>query len=174
MTNDLTTEAHLPTHEDYMRLAMQEAGMAAQNDEVPAGCVIVDLAAPLRTATAIIARAHNETQGLRNPTAHAEILAISRAAAALGNWRLTQTAIYITKEPCAMCAGAIILARIPLVVFGVPDPLRGGQSVFTILTHAQLNHRCEIVSGILETPCRDQLQSFFRERREAPSGAPPD
>ncbi len=94
------------------------------------------------------------------------MLAITQAAAALGDWRLTGTILYVTKEPCAMCAGAIVLARVPLVVYGVPDPQRGGaQSVFNILNHPNLNHRCEVVAGVLEQPCRDLLQQFFRERR---------
>jgi tRNA(adenine34) deaminase len=154
-------------HEDYMRLALREAERAAQAGEVPAGCVIINTA-PGRAhpVGAAIGRAHNQTELLKDPTAHAEVLAITQAAAALGDWRLTGTILYVTKEPCAMCAGAIVLARVPLVVYGVPDPQRGGaQSVFNILNHPNLNHRCEVVAGVLEQPCRDLLQQFFRERR---------
>jgi tRNA(adenine34) deaminase len=113
----------------------------------------------------MLARAHNQTEMLKDPTAHAEILAITQAAAALGDWRLTDTILYVTKEPCAMCAGAIVLARIPLVVWGLSDPKRGGHSVFSILNHEGLNHRPEIVAGVLESECREMFQSFFREKR---------
>jgi len=151
-------------HQKYMRLALLEAERAAEAGEVPTGCVIVrmpkDAASPK-----IIARAHNQTEMLKDPTAHAEILAITQAAAALGDWRLTDTILYVTKEPCAMCAGAIVLARIPLVVWGLSDPKRGGHSVFSILNHEGLNHRPEIVAGVLETECREMFQAFFREKR---------
>jgi tRNA(adenine34) deaminase len=154
-------------HEFYMRIALREAAAALEEEEVPAGCVIVRIdpaAAPQRVE--LIAKAHNQTERLKDPTAHAEILAIGQAASAVGDWRLTNTILYVTKEPCAMCAGAIVLARIPTVVFGVPDPQRGGAvSVFNILNHPQLNHRCEVVSGVLEEDCRLLLQSFFRQRR---------
>jgi len=154
-------------HAFYMRMALGEAAAAMEEGEVPAGCVIVRVdreASPAKAA--LIAKAHNQTERLKDPTAHAEILAITQAAAALGDWRLTNTALYVTKEPCAMCAGAIVLARIPTVVFGAPDPQRGGAvSVFNILSHPWLNHRCEIVAGVLEDECRSVLQSFFRRRR---------
>ncbi|MFZ4394237.1 MAG: tRNA adenosine(34) deaminase TadA [Kiritimatiellia bacterium] len=157
-------------HEHFMRLALREAARAAETGEVPAGCVIVArpagaLAPPL--AAHVLARAHNQTELLQDPTAHAEMIAITQAAAALHNWRLTDTILYVTKEPCPMCAGAIVLARIPVVVFGVPDPKRGGAvSVFNILAHPNLNHRPEIISGVLEGECREILQGFFREIRE--------
>ena len=96
------------------------------------------------------------------------MIAITQAASAYGDWRLTNTTLYVTKEPCAMCAGAIVLARIPKIVFGVADPKRGGAvSVFNITQHPDLIHRCEIVSGILEDECRGILQSFFRAKRQA-------
>lgn len=152
-----------------MRLALREAARAAEAGEVPAGCVIVqkpkDVAAPPISAH-VLARAHNQTELLKDPTAHAEMIAITQAAAALQDWRLTDTILYVTKEPCPMCAGAIVLARIPLVVFGVPDPKRGGAlSVFNILNHPNLNHRPEVVAGVLAAECRDALQQFFREKR---------
>ncbi len=151
------------THDYYMQLALREARVSAENGEVPVGAVIV------RQGT-VIGRAHNQVELLKDPTAHAEMIAITQASAAVGDWRLQETAVYVTKEPCPMCAGAIVLARIPLVVFGVSDPQRGGaMSVFNILNHPQLNHRPVIVSGILENECRDMLQGFFRERRK---GAP--
>ena len=157
-------------HEHFMRLALREAARAAEAGEVPAGCVIVarpkDLLGP-PAAAHVLARAHNQTELLKDPTAHAEMIAITQAAAAVCDWRLTDAILYVTKEPCPMCAGAIVLARIPLVVFGVPDPKRGGAvSVFNILAHPNLNHRPEIVSGVLEVECRDILQGFFRARRE--------
>jgi tRNA(adenine34) deaminase len=154
-------------HEGFMRQALRQAVLAAEDGEVPAGCVIVNRAARGEWAAgAVIGRAHNQTERLKDPTAHAEMIAITQAAGALRDWRLTDTVLYVTKEPCAMCAGAIVLARIPTVVFGVPDPKRGGAvSVFTILNHPALNHRCEVVSGVLADECRALLQDFFRERR---------
>jgi tRNA(adenine34) deaminase len=168
-----------------MREALREAMKAAEGGEVPTGCVIVrpcsGVAVQHQVGTAlravrggfgetalpgkIIARAHNQTELLKDATAHAEILAITQASAALGDWRLTDTILYVTKEPCAMCAGAIVLSRIPLVVWGFSDPLRGGHSVFSILNHDGLNHRPEIIAGVLETDCREMFQAFFRERR---------
>ncbi|MEI8138972.1 MAG: tRNA adenosine(34) deaminase TadA [bacterium] len=152
-----------PTHEHYMQLALREAQLSADSDEVPVGAIIVK-------AGAIIGRAHNQTELLKDPTAHAEMIAITQAASAVGDWRLTDTVLYVTKEPCPMCAGAIVLARIPMVVFGVADPLRGGAvSVFNILNHPQLNHRPVVIQGILESPCRTMLQDFFRKKRSAKS-----
>jgi tRNA(adenine34) deaminase len=153
--------------ERYMGLALQQAVRAAEDGEVPTGCVIVNGAA--RGALepgAVIGRAHNQTERLKDPTAHAEMIAITQAAAAVGDWRLTDTVLYVTKEPCAMCAGAIVLARIPKVVFGTADPRRGGAvSVFPILDHPALNHRCTVLQGVLEAECRAVLQAFFREKR---------
>ncbi|MEI8121742.1 MAG: tRNA adenosine(34) deaminase TadA [bacterium] len=147
-------------HDHYMQLALQEARLSADADEVPVGAVIIK-------EGAVIGRAHNQTELLKDPTAHAEMIAITQAATAVGDWRLTDTILYVTKEPCPMCAGAIVLARIPVVVFGVADPLRGGAvSVFNILNHPQLNHRPEIIQGILEDPCRTLLQDFFRRKRK--------
>ncbi len=148
-------------HEYFMQLALREAQRSADADEVPVGAIIVK-------DGAVIGRAHNQTELLKDPTAHAEMIAITQAASAVGDWRLTDTLLYVTKEPCPMCAGAIVLARIPVVVFGVPDPKRGGAvSVFNILNHPQLNHRPEIIQGILEEPCRAMLQDFFRKKRLA-------
>lgn len=151
-----------------MRLALREAAKAAASGEVPAGCVIVDRPADPQAPPAaahVLARAHNQTELLKDPTAHAETIAITQAAAARQDWRLTDSILYVTKEPCPMCAGAIVLARVSMVVWGVPDPLRGGASVFGILNHAKLNHRPEVVSGVLAEECRAQLQGFFRARR---------
>ena len=154
------TDDTILTHEYFMQLAIAEAVRAGDAGEVPVGAVI-------RRGNGLIARAHNQVELLKDPTAHAEVLAITQAAEAVGDWRLEDTTLYVTKEPCAMCAGAAVLARIPRVVFGIPDPQRGGAvSVFNILSHPNLNHRCEIVSGILETPCKALLQDFFRARRD--------
>jgi tRNA(adenine34) deaminase len=152
-------------HVRYMQMAIRQAVDAMEEAEVPAGCVIVHY--PAGAPARVIGLAHNQVETLKDPTAHAEILAITQAAAALGNWRLTDTVLYVTKEPCAMCAGAIVLARIPTVVFGAYDPKRGGAvSVFNILNHPQLNHRCEVIAGVMEPDCRTLLQEFFRARRE--------
>lgn len=153
-----------------MELALREAAKAAELGEVPAGCVILGQSpdsATLRhpSLAPVLGRAHNRTETLKDPTAHAEMLAITQAAAALGDWRLTDTVLYVTKEPCPMCAGAIVLARIPLVVFGMPDPRRGGISVFNILAHQGLNHRAQVIGGILEERCREQFTGFFRDLR---------
>lgn len=144
----------------YMRMALREAERAAEAGEVPCGAIIV------KDGT-IIGKAHNQTELLKDPTAHAEILAITQAAAALENWRLTDAVMYVTKEPCPMCAGAIVLARLKKVIWGCDDPKRGGaRSKFEILDHADLNHRVEIQTGVMEAECKSLLQDFFRERRK--------
>ena len=157
----------LPAHEHFMDLGLSEARKATEAGEVPAGCVIVNTAVDREIPVgAVIGRAHNQTELLKDPTAHAEMIAITQAASTIGDWRLTDTILYVTKEPCSMCAGAIVLARVPLVVYGVPDPKRGGAlSVFNILDHPNLNHRCEVVTGVREEACREVLQAFFRARR---------
>ncbi len=166
-----------------MRLALAEAAAAADLGEVPAGCVILDLpaaGAPFRhpSLARVLGRAHNRTETLRDPTAHAEMLAITQAAEARGDWRLADAVLCVTKEPCAMCAGAIVLARIPYVAYGVADPRRGGQSVFGILDHAALNHRAGLFGGVLEARCREQLRDFFQRCRDGrvakPRGRPAD
>ncbi|HQQ05320.1 MAG TPA: tRNA adenosine(34) deaminase TadA [Kiritimatiellia bacterium] len=144
----------------YMRMALRQAEAAAEAGEVPVGAVIVHNGE-------VIGRAHNQVELLKDPTAHAEILAITQAAQALGDWRLLDTVLYVTKEPCPMCAGAIMLARIPKVIWGVDDPQRGGAvSVFNILNHKNLNHRAECVRGLMEDECRAVIQGFFRSRRQ--------
>jgi tRNA(adenine34) deaminase len=155
------------THEYFMGLALREAERAADAGEVPTGCVIAEiptdeLAGPPR----ILGRAHNQVELLKDATAHAEMIAITQASCSRGDWRLTDTVLYVTKEPCAMCAGAIVLSRIPRVVFGAPDPRRGGAvSLFRILSAPELNHQAEVISGVLEAECRSVLQAFFRARR---------
>ena len=143
----------------FMRQAIRQACMAADAGEVPIGAVIVK-------DGNILAQAHNQTETLKDPTAHAEILAITQAAAALGDWRLEGATLYVTKEPCPMCAGAIVNARISMVHWGVSDPKRGGaDSCFKILQSDCLNHRAAFAPGLLEEECREILVTFFRERR---------
>ncbi|MFH1011301.1 MAG: tRNA adenosine(34) deaminase TadA, partial [bacterium] len=130
-------------HERWMREALAEADKAEAVGEVPIGCVVVH-------GVSIIGRGHNQTEMLQDPTAHAEMIAISAAAASLCSRRLEDCALYVTLEPCVMCAGAIVLARIPLVVFGAMDPKAGASgSLFRILEDERLNHRCQIISGVL-------------------------
>ena len=145
--------------EKWMEMALREAQKAADDGEVPTGCVIVD------GEGRILGRAHNQTEGLTDATAHAEMLALSAAFAAKGNWRLTGCRLYVTKEPCPMCAGAIILARVDKVIWGVGDPKRGGSTVFDIFRHPGINHHPAILEGVLEAPCKAVLQDFFRKRR---------
>jgi len=147
------------TDELYMAMALREAERAAAAGEVPCGAVIVK-------DNVIIGKAHNQTETLKDPTAHAEILAITQAAATLENWRLNEAVMYVTKEPCPMCAGAIVLARLKKVVWAVDDPKRGGaRSKFEILDDTDLNHRVDMQTGVMEKECKALLQGFFRERR---------
>ncbi len=154
--------------EYWMRQALREAEKAAEAGEVPLGCVIVeppeDTSAPPASAR-LLARAHNQTETLTDSTAHAEMLALSAAFAARGNWRLTGARLYVTKEPCPMCAGAIVLSRVDAVVWGVSDPKRGGGTEFGIFGHKGMNHHPEVIQGVLEGPCREVLVDFFRRRR---------
>jgi tRNA(adenine34) deaminase len=152
----------------FMAMALREAEKAAADGEVPTGCVIIEPPAGGADHPAqcrILARAHNQTEGLTDATAHAEMLALSQAFAAKGNWRLTGCRLYVTKEPCPMCAGAIVLARPPVVVWGVSDPKRGGATVFDIFRHPGINHHPEVTTGVMEAPCKAVLQNFFRKRR---------
>jgi tRNA(adenine34) deaminase len=146
-------------HTTYMRRALREAEAALAEDEVPVGAVIV-------RAGEVIASARNGREQLRDPTAHAEMVAITQAAAAIGDWRLEGCTLYVTLEPCPMCAGAILQARIPTVVFGALDPKAGAvQSLYELLTDARLNHRCEIIPGIMAPECGEILTRFFAEKR---------
>lgn len=157
----------------FMQMALREAERAAEDGEVPTGCVIVEPAAaedgafdPDPMSARILARAHNQPEMLCDATAHAEMLALTAAASAKGAWRLSGTRLYVTKEPCPMCAGAIVLARIPTVVWGVSDPKRGGGTVFNIFGHPGINHHPEVVTGVMENESLAVLQDFFRCRRE--------
>ena len=145
--------------ESFMEIALREAEKAREAEEVPIGCCIVH-------DGRVIARAHNQRETLNDPTAHAEMVAITQAAEALGDRRLVGTTLYVTLEPCPMCAGAIVLARIPRVVYGVRDPKAGAaRSLYEILDDGRLNHRAEVVEGVLADRCREVLQEFFRHRR---------
>ena len=155
--------AAMGSDEFYMDLALEEARMAATDGEVPTGCVIVD------SDGVVLARAHNRTEGNVNATAHAEMLALDAAFKARGNWRLTGCRLYVTKEPCPMCAGAIVLARPAVVIWGCSDPKRGGSTAFGIFRHPGINHHPELVAGILEEPCTRILKDFFRARRKGTS-----
>jgi tRNA(adenine34) deaminase len=143
----------------YMQLALKQAEAAAAADEAPIGAVIV-------CGDRVLASARNEREALRDPTAHAEMIAITQAAAALGNWRLEGCTLYVTLEPCPMCAGAIVQARIPRVVFGAVDPKAGAvRSLYRLLEDPRLNHRAEVVEGVLAEPCGRLLSEFFRGKR---------
>ena len=143
-----------------MREALRQAAKADEADEVPVGAVVV-------RAGKIIARAYNQVELLKDATAHAEMLALTQAEAAVGDWRLTDCDLYVTKEPCAMCAGALVHVRIQRVVFGCADPRAGAAgSVINLLQLLSLNHRCEITSGVLQNDCAAILQNFFREKRD--------
>jgi tRNA(adenine34) deaminase len=142
-----------------MRLALYEAQAALEENEVPVGAVIV-------YHGRVIASAHNQREQLRDPTAHAEMIAITQAAESLGTWRLDGCALYVTLEPCPMCAGAILQARIPLVVYGAPDPKAGAvDTLFRLLCDPRLNHRCQTVSNVLGDQCGQILTRFFQHQR---------
>ena len=142
-----------------MREALRQAQKASDAGEVPVGAIVV-------LAGKIIGRAHNQVELLKDATAHAEMLALTQAEAAVGDWRLTQCDLYVTKEPCPMCAGALVHTRVRRVIFGCTDAAAGAAgSVINLLQMPTLNHRCEILGGILQTECAVILQNFFRKRR---------
>jgi tRNA(adenine34) deaminase len=152
-------ESGSKAHEEGMALALEQARRAEAHGDVPIGAAILHDGEPL-------ALAGNERELRRDPTAHAEILAIRAAAEALGGWRLPGTVLYVTLEPCAMCAGAIVLARIPSVVVGAPDPKAGAAgSVLDVLAEPALNHRPELIAGVREAECATLLREFFETRR---------
>ncbi|MEA5022748.1 tRNA-specific adenosine deaminase [bioreactor metagenome] len=146
-------------HQDYMRLALEEAEIAFAQGEVPIGAVVVH-------KEEVIAKAHNEKELRQDPTAHAEVLAVQRATQALGIWRLSEATLYVTLEPCPMCAGSLVQARLKTLVFGAAD-LKGGAvgSVTNVLDVNRWNHRVEVVAGILEEECAQILKDFFRKLR---------
>jgi tRNA(adenine34) deaminase len=148
-----------PRDEYFMRLALREAERAAEHDDVPIGCVIAH-------DGEVLAAAGNERELRDDPTAHAEVLAMREAGRALGSWRLSGTAMYVTLEPCAMCAGAIVLGRVPRVVYGAPDPKAGAAgSVFDVLAEPRLNHRPDVAAGLLAEDSANLLRNFFALRR---------
>lgn len=146
-------------HRSYMELALREAEAAFEAGEVPVGAVIVH-------DGVLIARAHNQRETLRDPTGHAEMIAITQAAASLDSWRLDDCRLYVTLEPCPMCAGAIVQARLPLVVYGTADPKAGAcHSLYSITTDPRLNHRAEVIRGVLAERCGAILTEFFARQR---------
>jgi tRNA(adenine34) deaminase len=150
---DLQSDAY------FMSEALRMAVRAYQAEEVPIGAVVA-------RGGRIIARAYNQVELLKDATAHAEMLAITQAEAAIGDWRLTDCDLYVTKEPCPMCAGALVHVRIRRVIFGCPDP-RGGAAggLLNLLQNPALNHRCDITVGVMAEECANLLQNFFREKR---------
>jgi len=153
------TRGQFPKDEYYMRLALREAAQAAEHDDVPIGCVIV-------LGDEVIAAAGNERELRQSPTAHAEMLAIEEAARHIGHWRLLDTTMYVTLEPCPMCAGAIVQARLPRLLFGAADDKAGASgTLYDITNDARLNHRVEVSGGLLADASVALLQSFFADRR---------
>lgn len=147
-------------HEDLMRQALREAELAFAEDEVPVGAVILHKGR-------VIAAAHNQREALRDPTAHAEMVAITQAAQSLQSWRLEDCVLYVTLEPCLMCAGAILQARIPLLIYGTTDPKAGAvHTLYRALSDPRLNHQTQVVSQVLAGPCGDILSRFFQRQRK--------
>jgi len=154
-----------PFHLEHMAMALDEAHAAADEDEVPVGCVIISL------ERGMIARAHNQREMLKDPTAHAEMVAITQGSASLQSWRLENCILYVTLEPCPMCAGGIVLARIPMVVYGCTDPKAGAcDTLYQITSDSRLNHRCQVVGGVLADRCSAILSDFFAAKRRLGKG----
>lgn len=151
-----------------MRLAIDQARLAESHADVPVGAIVM-------LDGQVIAARHNERELTGDPTAHAEVLAIRDAAEAIGLWRLDGCTLYVTLEPCAMCAGALVNARVPRVVYGATDPKAGaGGSLMNVLADPRLNHRCDVTSGVLDDECGAMLKSFFASRRKSGSAAAAD
>jgi tRNA(adenine34) deaminase len=147
-------------HEIYMKMALRQAEEAFSEDEVPVGAVILH-------GDRVVAAAHNQREQLHDATAHAEMIAITQAAEAIGDWRLEACTLYVTLEPCPMCAGAVLQARIPLVVYGAADPKAGAvTSLFQLLGDDRLNHRAQVIPGVLAEPCGEILTRFFAKQRQ--------
>ena len=145
--------------EHWMRFALDQAMQAFEEREVPVGAVIVQ-------GGRIVGEGHNQRETLNDPTAHAEMIALTQAAETLGSWRLLDCTLYVTLEPCPMCAGAIVQARIPRVVYGTPDPKAGAcHSLYQITSDPRLNHQVLVTAGVLQDQCRQILQDFFAEQR---------
>jgi len=161
MTQDFFGELD-PTimHQRYMKMALREAEVALEEGEVPVGAVVVH-------EGKIIGRGHNQRETLKDPTAHAEMIAITQASASLESWRLKNCSLYVTLEPCSMCSGALVLSRIPTLVYGAPDPRAGAcGSVLNIFQESQFNHQGLIIPEILAEECRGILADFFRRKRQ--------
>jgi tRNA(adenine34) deaminase len=153
------SDRFFPRDEYFMRLALREAEHALKHEDVPIGAVAV-------RAGEVIGVGHNEREVRQDPTAHAELIALREAARRVGGWRVLETVLYVTLEPCAMCAGAIVLARIPRVVYGASDPKAGAAgSVLEVLGEPRLNHRPEVAGGLLAPECGELLSDFFAARR---------
>ena len=153
------SERFFPREDYFMRLALREAERALEHEDVPIGAVVV-------RGGEVLAAAHNERELRQDPTAHAEMIALREAARALGTWRVLDTVVYVTLEPCAMCAGAIVLARVPRLVYGASDPKAGAcGSVLDVVGEPRLNHRPEVAGGLLAAECAELLSAFFAERR---------
>lgn len=154
------TDPRHPFHLQHMEMALDEAETAAAEDEVPVGAVIVSF------ERGVVARAHNQRERLVDPTAHAEMIALTQAAQALRSWRLEGCALYVTLEPCPMCAGAAVQARLPMIVYGCTDPKAGAcDTLYQIPTDERLNHRACVVSGVLADRCAAVLSRFFAAKR---------
>lgn len=146
--------------EHYMRIALAEARAALEHEDVPVGAAVV-------RDGVVIGRAHNQRELLQDPTAHAEILALTQAASAVGSWRLTACTLYVTLEPCVMCAGALVLARLTRLVYGADDPKAGAcESLYRIPCDERLNHKMDVTSGVLADASGELLKDFFRARRQ--------
>ncbi len=153
------SDRFFPRDEYFMRFALREAEHALEHEDVPIGAVAV-------CAGEVVGAGHNERELRQDPTAHAELLALREAARAVGSWRVLDTVLYVTLEPCAMCAGAIVLARVPRVVYGAADPKAGAAgSVLDVLGERRLNHRPEVAGGLLAGECGALLSEFFASRR---------
>lgn len=153
-TRDLTADQR------YMRMAIDQAYIAEENGDVPIGCVIV-------YENGVIAKGYNQREQLHDPTAHAEIIALTQAADFIGNWRLHGCTIYVTLEPCPMCAGALVLGRLDRLVYGTDDLKTGAvRSLYHIAEDSRLNHQLEVTRGIMQDECKKQLKAFFQRRRE--------
>jgi tRNA(adenine34) deaminase len=153
------SERFFPRDDYFMRLALREAERAPEHEDVPIGAVVV-------RAGEVLAAAHNERELRQDPTAHAELIALRDAARAVGSWRVLDAVMYVTLEPCSMCAGAIVLARVPRLVYGAPDPKAGAcGSVLDVLSEPRLNHRPELARGLLAAECGALLSEFFASRR---------
>jgi tRNA(adenine34) deaminase len=154
-----------PFHVHHMEIALEEAELAAAEDEVPIGAVIVSL------RRGVIARAHNQREQLCDPTAHAEMIAITQAAQSLRSWRLEHSILYVTLEPCPMCAGAIVQAQLPLVVYGAANPKAGAcETLYRIPSDPRLNHQAQVLGGVLADRCAAVLTDFFAAKRQLDKG----